>query len=65
MPNASRKICDYPDCSAGPLDANHLPRPYVTPAELRTREEVSEDLRQHVETAHTLRNCEIAYQKEA
>ena len=47
MPNASRKYCDYPQCSSGPLDANHLPTPYVTPADLRTREEVSEDMKQH------------------
>ena len=54
MPNASRKYCDYPQCASGPLDANHLPTPYVTPADLRTREEVSEDMKQHVETAHEL-----------
>ena len=54
MPNATRKICDYPGCALGPLDANHLPTPYVTPVDLRTREEVTEDLKQHVETAHQL-----------
>ena len=54
MPSATRKLCDFPGCLSCPLDSNHLPTPYVTPADLRTREEVSEDLRQHVETAHTL-----------
>ena len=54
MPNAGRKLCDHPGCASGPLDANHLPTPYVTPADLRTREEVSDDLKLHIETAHTL-----------
>ena len=55
MPSATRKFCDFPGCSSGPPDENLTPTPYVTPQELRTREEVSEDLRNHVETAHTLR----------
>lgn len=55
MPSATRKYCDFPECSSGPLDNNHLPTPYVMPADLRTREEVFEDMRQHVETAHKLR----------
>ena len=55
MPNTSRKICDFPGCASGPIDANNLSTPYVTPADLRTREEVSADINQHVETAHTLR----------
>ena len=54
MPNASRRLCDFPGCTSGLPDANQLPTPYLTNAELRTREEVSEDLRLHIETAHKL-----------
>ena len=54
MPNASRKICEFPGCSSGPVDANQLPTPFITPAYLRTYEEVTEELRLHVETAHTI-----------
>ena len=54
MPNASRRLCDFPGCASGIPDANQLPTPYLTSAELRTREEVSEDLRLHIETAHML-----------
>ena len=54
MPNATRKICDFPGCSSGPPDANQLPTPFVTAADLRTREEVNEEMNKHVETAHML-----------
>ena len=54
MPNATRKICDVPGCSSGPPDANQLPTPFVTAADLRTREEVNEEMNKHVEHAHML-----------
>lgn len=54
MPNATRKVCDYPTCTRGPLDANGIATPYVTPTGLQTREDVNEDLRVHVDTAHLL-----------
>ena len=54
MPNATRKVCDYPNCTRGPLDANQLPTPYITPPDLQRREEVSEDLRVHVDSAHMM-----------
>ena len=54
MPDAARKVCDFPNCSRGPPDANSQPTPYVTPTGLRTREDVNEDLKQHVDTAHLL-----------
>ena len=54
MPNATRKICDFPGCTRGPLDANEEPTPYITPAGLQQREEVNADLREHLNMAHEL-----------
>ena len=54
MPNATRKFCDFPSCTSRQPDANDTPTPYVTPFGLPTREDVAEDLGQHVETAHML-----------
>ena len=54
MPNATRKLCDYPNCNHGPPDANQLPTPFITSVDLRTRGEVSDELKQHVEVAHML-----------
>ena len=54
MPNATRKVCDFPNCTGGPPDENQLPTPYVTAADLRTREEVSADMDSHVNVAHQL-----------
>ena len=54
MPNASRKLCDFPNCNYGPPAEDESPTPYVTPADLRTREEVSADLDRHILMAHTL-----------
>ena len=55
MPPATRKQCDYPTCDRGPIDDNTGNQmPYITPVGIQTREEVNEELRQHVETAHLL-----------
>lgn len=54
MPNATRTFCDYPGCVSGQPDANDTPTTSVTPPGLPTREEVAEDLRQHVVMAHIL-----------
>ena len=54
MPNASRRTCDYPGCDSGPPDANNLRGPYVTSLDNVRREEVTDDLKNHVEMAHLL-----------
>ena len=36
------------------MDANQLPTPFITSVDLRTREEVSEEMRNHMEIAHML-----------
>ena len=55
MPPASRKTCDYPFCDKGPPDDRiGSPTPYITPDGLTTRQEVNEDLKFHVDTAHMM-----------
>ena len=54
MPPAARKRCDFPGCSAGEPDEDGNGGPYITPEGLALRAEVTADLLQHVEFAHTL-----------
>ena len=54
MPNATRKICNFPGCTAGEPDADENPTPYITPPYLQRRDKVSDDLKQHVFMAHEL-----------
>ena len=65
MPNATRWVCDFPDCNKGEPDSDGNPTPYATPAGLHTRDEVSQDLSDHVFWAHELplRHSEAAVQK--
>ena len=55
MPVASRRLCEYPACKAGPpLEGQDQPGPYLSHVECSTRAEVSEDIKNHVEMYHTL-----------
>ena len=54
MAPATRKVCDFPGCDAGEPDGDDCPQPYATPSNLQTRDEVSQDLREHVFRAHEL-----------
>ena len=62
MPNATRKICNFPNCSYGDPDDDGNLTPYVTPPDLQRRDEVTSDLKDHVFMAHELplRHEEIA-----
>ena len=65
MPNATRKICDFPECDKGEPDEDGGPTPYITPEGIATRQEVSADLTSHVFRAHELplRHQEAAVNK--
>ena len=65
MPNATRKLCNYPDCTFGEPDDDGNPTLYVTPADLQRRDEVTADLKDHVFMAHELplRHSESATNK--
>ena len=54
MPPASRKLCDYPGCTSGPLNADQQPTPFITSEDNTKKEEVSEELKNHMERAHLL-----------
>ena len=64
MPPAARITCEVPGCQLGPIpdDPDAQRGPYVTHVECKTRAEVVEDLKIHIEMAHTLpmKNAEIA-----
>ena len=53
MAPATRKVCDYPGCTSGPL-VEGQPSPFITSAELQLHAEVAEELKLHTETAHIL-----------
>ena len=65
MPNATRRVCDFPECSKGEPDPDGTPTPYATPVGLHTKDEVSQDLCDHVFRAHELplRHAEAAVAK--
>ena len=65
MPNATRQVRDFPECSKGEPDDDGSATPYATPAGLQTKDEISQDLRDHVFRAHKLplRHAEAAVQK--
>ena len=54
MPPTTRKVCDYPGCKSGPLDANDLPMPFITSEDNTKKDEVAEELKNHTERAHLL-----------
>ena len=54
MAPAAPRTCDYPGCSLGPPDDNGVRGPYVIHVENTRKEEVIEDLKTHLEMAHTL-----------
>ena len=65
MPNATRRVCDFPECDKGVPDEDGNATPYATPVGLQTRDEVSTDLQGHVFRAHELplRHAEAAVAK--
>ena len=54
MPAATRRVCDFPDCTNGEPDEDGNPTLYVTAEGLATRQDVSTDLTNHVFRAHEL-----------
>ena len=54
MPPARCQMCDYPGCRGGPPDDNVIPTPYITEEGLPKREEVAQDLKEHLRRAHEL-----------
>lgn len=54
MPPAFCRTCDYPGCKSGPEDHNNIRRPFITSEDNRWREELTEDIKQHVEMAHMI-----------
>ncbi len=54
MPNATRRLCDFPGCKSGPVDDDGNPSPYITPPDLPEKEDVSATLKEHVTMAHEL-----------
>ena len=54
MPNATRKVCDFPGCKSGPLDADDQPTAYITSEDNTKKSEVEEELNRHTERAYLL-----------
>ena len=54
MAPAARKTCDFPGCSKGGTDGSGNPLLYMTDEGIPTREEVKQDLKEHVKMAHEL-----------
>ena len=54
MPPPLNKTCDFPGCQGGPVDDNGLPTAYVTAADCHTRADMTDDLKTHINAAHTL-----------
>ena len=54
MPPAARKACDYPGCNLGPPDDQGVRGPYLTSLDKTKRDEVVEDLKNHMEMTHLL-----------
>ena len=54
MPPPPRRLCEFPGCEAGPPDDNGVRGPYLTHEDNTRREEVVEDLKQHVKMLHEL-----------
>ena len=54
MPAAARKRCNFPACDRGMPDEDGNPDCYTTPEGLQTRDQVSADLKEHVDMAHLM-----------
>ena len=54
MPYATRKVCPFPGCAHGAPDDDGNPQPFMTPEGIATRQEVNEELKDHVHMAHEL-----------
>ena len=54
MAPATPKLCQVPGCEDGELDEMDQPTPYSTPADLPTRKDVEDDMKNHIYQAHTL-----------
>ena len=55
MPVASRRQCEFPRCTSGPVpEGSDTPGPYMSHTDCTTRQEVTEDINNHVNMVHTL-----------
>ena len=54
MPTPARRMCEYPGCEGGPPDDDGVRGPYWTHEDNVRREEVIDDLKQHVKMVHEL-----------